>query len=256
MFLAYISGDYQSYFNLLSKDCRERLEFAAVDGHLSGRRFRTEGAGLDLSAVGVSAVEVTDFSGSSAIVVLILSGTSETFEESIPNAWIYEEGGWRDDGCSNITEAQGGLEGYGTDRNDPVPYGGVADINGWLMTVSWITPDDGDLVVELGGEPAAAGNQLFNVQLNPYYNGAKPSTTLGEDLAFAMANGSTVYGDEADCGSDDPAFVDAAIQVGPGDDIGFVLLCREVAAQDADGMLLKVTDLSSGTDYWFDLTPP
>jgi hypothetical protein len=37
---------------------------------------------------------------------------------------------------------------------------------------------------------------------------------------------------------------------------GLVFLCREVSSGDADGMLLRVTDLSSGTDYWFDLTQP
>ncbi len=256
MFLAYLSKDDQTYFNLLSQGCRERLQFAVVDNHLTGRRFRAEGAGIDLSTLGVSSVDITAFGGDSASVILVLSGTTELFEESIPNAWVYEEGGWHKDECSNITEAQGGLEGYGTDRNDPVPYGGVAEINGWLFTVSFIQPDAEDLVVELGGEPAAGGNQLFNIQLNPSYDGPEASTVLGEDLALAMMNGSTTYGDEADCGSEDSSFIDMSVQAGPGEGIGLVFLCWEVPAGDADGMLLRVTDLSSGTDYWFDLTQP
>ena len=254
MFLAYLTGDDQTYYNLLSRSCRERLEFAAVDDHLTGRRFRAAGADIDLAALGVESVQITDSSGDSASVILVLSGTSETFEESLPNDWVYEESGWHNDDCSNITEPQGGLAGYGTDRSDPVPHGGVTDINGWLFTVSYISPDDEELVVQLGGEPAAGGNQLFNIQLNPSYNGVEASTILGDDLAFAMVNGSTIYGDDADCGSDDAAFLDMSLQVGPGDDLGFPLLCREVSAAHADAMLLRVTDLSSGTEYWFDLS--
>ena len=256
MFLAYTSGDHQTYFNFLSRQCRESFEFAAVDAHLDGRRFRSGQAGIDITTLGVADVDISNFSGDSASVALNLSRTTETFEESIPNAWVYEESGWHKDECSNITPAQGGLEGYGTDRNEPIPYGGVADINGWLMTVSFIQPDDEDLIVELGGEPAAEGNQLFNIQLNPAYNGAEATTVLGEDLAFAMVNGSTVYGAEADCASADPAFLDMGIQASPGDDIGLPFLCREVAAEHAEGMLLRVTDLATGTEYWFDLAQP
>ena len=256
MFSAYLSGNYQTYFNLLSQSCRERLQFAAVDNHLSGRRLRAGAAGIDFSTLGVSSVEITGFSGDSANVTLVLAGTSEIFEESVANAWVYEEGGWHKDDCSNITEAQGGLGGYGTDRNDPIPHGGVADINGWLLALRGIVPDNEEFVVLWGGEPAADGNQLFTVGLNLGYDGANASTVLGEDLAFAMVNGSTIYGDEADCGSDDPTFLDLNVQSGPGDDIGFPQLCREVSASDAEGMLLRVTDLSSGTEYWFDLTQP
>lgn len=256
MFLAYTSADHQSYFDLLSKSCREHLGYSPVDNHLQGRRFRADGAGVDLSSLGVSSVEISDFTGDSASVVLVLSGTDETFEESVPNTWVYEEGGWHKDECSRITEAQGGLEGYGTDRDEPVPYGGVADINGWLITIPWIAPDDEVTIVELGGEPAADGSQLFNISISPYYNGAKASTTLGEDVAFAMVNGTTIYGDEAECGSDDPAFLDMGAQAGPGDDLGRPYMCRQVSPEHADGMLLRVTDLSSGTDYWFDLTQP
>lgn len=256
MFLAYLEADDQTYFNLLSRDCRERLEFAAVDNHLTGRRFRAEGAGINLSTLGVASVDVSAFSGNSASVILMLSGTSETFEESIRSAWVYEDGGWHRDECANISEPQGGLEGYGANRNEPVPYGGVADINGWLITVSWIDPDSEELIVELGGEPASEGNILFNIQLNPFYNGAETATVLGEDLAFAMVNGSTVYDDAADCASSDPAFLDLGIEVGPGEEIGLPFLCREVAAEHAAGTLLRVTDLATGTEYWFDLTPP
>lgn len=256
MFLAYLAADDQTYFNFLSRECRERLEFAAVGDHLSGRRFRGQNAGIDLSTLGVASVDVFDFSGDSASVALMLSGTTELFEESIPNEWVYEDGGWHRDDCANITEPQGGLEGYGTNRDDPVPYGGVADINGWLITVSWIDPDSEELIVELGGEPASEGNLLFNIQLNPSYNGAEATTVLGEDLAFAMVNGSTVYDDAADCASSDPAFLDLGIEAGPGEDIGLPFLCREVAAGHAASTLLRVTDLATGTEYWFDLTPP
>ena len=104
--------------------------------------------------------------------------------------------------------------------------------------------------------PAAGDNQLLNIQLNPSCDGPEASSVLREDLALAMVNGSTTYGDEADFGSEDPSFIDMSVQVGPGESIGLVFLCREVSAGDADGMLLRVTDLSSGTDYWFDLTQP
>ena len=155
MFLAFVSGDHQAYFNYLSRECRDRLQFASVDEHLKGRKLRANQAGIDVSVLGVDEVTVFDFTGSSALVSLTLAGTTEQFEESIANRWIHEDGGWHDDDCDNITPPRGGLEGFGTDRDNPVQYGGVADINGWLMTVSWITPDDEELVVELGGKPAA-----------------------------------------------------------------------------------------------------
>ena len=82
------------------------------------------------------------------------------------------------------------------------------------------------------------------------------TTVLGDDLAFAMVNGSTVYGEEADCAGTDPSFIDLSLQASPGDDIGLVFVCREVAESHAEGMLLRITDLSTNTDYWFDLTPP
>lgn len=255
MFVAFQDGDDQAYFNYLSARCRDELGFASVDDHLSGRRLRANGADIDIASLTVDSVEITGFTGDRAFVALDLGGTSELFEESVDAGWVYEDDGWHRDECANFTPPQGGLEGFGTDRNDPVGYGFVADIGGWLMTVSWITPNDEELVVELGGEPAADGNQLFNIQLNPYYNGSEESTVMGEDLAFAMVNGDTVYGDEADCAGTDPSFYDPTVEVGPGDDVGFIFLCREVAAEDADGMLLRVTDLSSGTDFWFDLTP-
>jgi hypothetical protein len=253
MFVAFVEFDDQSYFNFLSRQCRERLGFASVDDHLSGRRYRIDVADIELSSLGVASVEITDFSGSSATVSLVLSGTTEAFEESIPTRWIVEEGGWRRDECANISEPQGGLEGYGTDRDEPIPYGGVADINGWLMTVSYISADDEELVVELGGEPATDGSQLFNVQINPYFNGADASTVLTDDIGFAMVSGSTVYGDEASCAGTDPAF-ELDIEAAPGDDVGLLFVCREVDSGDADEMLLRMTDLATGTEYWFDLS--
>jgi hypothetical protein len=256
MFNAYLDWEHEVYFGLLSRACRERLGFSPVDSHLKGRRLRADGAGIDLSNIGVDEVEIDAFTGDFAFVTLVLWGTTELFEESVPNAWIYEEGGWRKDDCANITEAQGGLEGYGIDRDDPIPYGGVASMSGWLFTVREIHPDGREFVswfdVEL--EPAAVGHTLFVIELGGGYDGAELSTVIGEDLAFAMVNGSTVYGVEADCGTDDQLFLDLSVEAGPGDDIGYPLLCREVAAEHAVGMLLRITDLSTSFDYWFDLS--
>ena len=68
-----------------------------------------------------------------------------------------------------------------------------------------------------------------------------------------MVNGSTVYGDESDCASQDEFFLNLQTEVGPGGEVwGYV--CREIAAGDVTGMLLRMTDTASGTDYWFDLS--
>jgi hypothetical protein len=43
--------------------------------------------------------------------------------------------------CSDITEAQGRIDNQGTDRSEPVGYGFLADIEGWLTVVTWIEPN-------------------------------------------------------------------------------------------------------------------
>lgn len=255
-FMAFVTNDYQAYFNSLSRECREKLEYAAVEAHLQGRRFTAaEIGGIDLSDLGVGSAEISGLSGGTGNVILEITGTDELFREGTPQNWVFEEGEWHLDECSDIGEAQGGLEGQGVDRSDPLDHGAIADVNGWLVVVTFIEPNGESLVLEMGGDVAAEGNQLFNAQLSITYNGVESSVTIGEELGFAMVNGDTVYGDESSCELADSGgvFLDPTIQLGPGDSPAPPTICREVAIGDVEGLLLRVTHIPTGDNFWFDL---
>lgn len=253
-FEALLVKDDETYFDLMSNACRERLGFAAVAGHLDARHFRAGLDGVDLSLVSVADVLV-DNGGDMATVRLVIDGPSGVdVQETSPHTWIFEGDRWHMDDCADFSEAQGGLEGVGMDRNDPLPYGGVADVNGWLVALTYITPDAEDLIVETGGSPASSGNQLFTVQLNVGYNGAEPSVVYGDELAYAMVNDETVYGHEADCiDSGNTLYLDPATEVGPGEDVGLPNVCREISIEHATGLMLRVTHTPTGGEWWFSL---
>lgn len=251
-FEAFVAKDGETWFAMLSRACRERLGFAAADSHIDGRHFRAGLNGIDVTALSVADVAVSG-GGSEADVTLSIDGTTETFREALPQRWIFEDGGWHLDDCADVGESQGGLEGFGMDRNNPAALGGVVDVNGWLLALTHVEPDGEDLVVELGGEPATEGNQHFYVQINLSYNGAEPSLIVGDELTFAMVSGETVYGDDASCGSDDPSFYDPSAEFQPGPSGGLYLVCREVAAGDVADLLLQITHVPTGGNWWFRL---
>jgi hypothetical protein len=253
-FEAFLTRDDETYFDLLSGSCRDRLGFAAVTGHLDSRHFRAGLDGVEMSALSLADVLV-EGGGSTATVRLVIDGPSgELFREAQPQAWIYEDGSWHMDDCGDFREAQGGLEGVGMDRNQPLPYGGVADVNGWLVALVYVGPDDEAFVVETGGSPAGDGNQLFVAGLTVDYNGGEASMVYGDELGFAMVNGDAVYEDEPGCvGSENSLYVDPATEVGPGETVGRPYICREVQPDHATGMLLRVTHLPTGDEWWFSL---
>lgn len=253
-FEALLVKDDEIYFDLLSNACRERLGFAAVAGHLDGRHFRAGLDGVDMSLLSVADVLV-DGGRDTATVRLVIDGPNgDKFQETFPHQWIYQDGRWLMDDCADFSEAQGGLEGVGMDRNDPLQYGGVADVYGWLVALTFLTPDAEDLIVETGGSPASEGSQLFTAQLNVGYNGAEPSIVYGDELAYAFVHGDTVYGDEADCiEPDNTLYVDPATEVGPGEDVGIPNVCREISTGHATGLLLRVTHIPTGGEWWFSL---
>ena len=253
-FDSFLARDDETYFELLSATCRERLGFAAVVGHLDGRHFTAGLDGVDMTALSVSDV-VIEGGGDTARVNLVIDGPSgEQFREVLPHTWLFEDGGWHMDDCADFREAQGGLEGVGTDRNEPLPLGGVADVKGWLVALTSVTSDGEDFIVETGGSPAAEGNQLFTAQISITYNGSEPSIVVGDELAVSMVNGDTVYGDEADCGTTDHnLYLDPATSVGPGELAGNPIICREVVAEHSSGLLLRVKHIPTGGEWWFSL---
>ncbi|MFV1961648.1 MAG: hypothetical protein ACC658_07415 [Acidimicrobiia bacterium] len=251
-FAAFVNDDDLAYFDSLSIRCRETLGFTAVEDHLLGRRISADSAGMDLSVLSASQVEVDGFSGVSGEVTLTIAGTDEIFEEGLPQLWVFEEGEWYLDECSDITGPQGGLEGLGTDGSDAIAIGGIGDLNGWLVfTRGGEALEESDLI-ELGGvDPAAKGNRLFTASVNLTYNGADASVTVGDQLGFAIVSGATVYGDETSCDSTFYGF-DLTEEISPGDDaVGIV--CREVAAEHG-GFLLRITHLPTGDTIWFELS--
>jgi hypothetical protein len=253
-FDAFLSRDDDAYFESLSRECRDRLGFGAVVGHLDGRRFTAELDGVDLAELSVDDVMV-EGGGNAATVSLVIDGPSgDQFRETLPHQWLYEDDGWRMDDCADFSESQGGLEGQGMDRSQPLPLGGVADVNGWLVSLGFIDADGEDVIVETGGTPASEGNQLFTAQVGISYNGAETSIVVGDELAFAMVNGDTVYGPESDCATTgDNLYMDPGTEVGPGETAGNPIICREVSSDHATGLLLQVTHLPSGDVWWFAL---
>ena len=254
-FTAFLGGDDQAFFDLLSRECRESLGFAAVESYLIGRRTRAERVGgIDLSQVAIADLLISDFTGSDAEVRLELSGTSEPFRESEMHTWIFEEGGWRLDDCSDIRLSPNDLEGQGTDRNDPLGLGAVAEIGGWFVSLSHVDQDFEAVMSPGEVEPAAEGHRLVSAQFLVGYNGAEPSVVIGEHLSFAIVSASNVYGDEVACQSNLPGLLyDPLMEATPGEDLPRPLVCREIPISDLAGLLARVTHTPTGTDYWFDL---
>jgi hypothetical protein len=259
-FLAFLSGDDESYFNLLSRSCREEHGFAAVASYLVSRRFRaTQGGGVDLGALSVASVATSDFSGGSAQVSLAIDGTAEQFRESQPQAWVFEDDGWHQDECADVREGQGGLSGdEGTDRSNPLEMGALADVGDWYVSLAYFTPDFESTMSEGEVEPAPEGHVLVAAQVLVGYNGAEPSVVIGEHLAFAIVSPSVVYGDAVACVSleYDDLFNDRQMEAAPGQDLPRPLICRAVPVTELSDLLLRVTDVPSGTEYWFDLVAP
>lgn len=255
-FEALLHAEYQQYFLGLSRECREEFGYASVESRLVERRTRaTRLGGIDLSAVSVTGVTIENFRGGSADVTLTITGTGGgEFQEVLARPWIAEEGRWRMADCSDVRAGQGFREGYGRDRDDPIPFGGIAGLLPWFVVVTFLDDDAEDLVLETpGNEPATAGQQYFALQLSITYNGAEPAVILGDELAFAMVSGSTVYGDDAGCG-EIVAALDLSAEYEPGVDAAPGLFCREVDEDDVDDLLLRMTHLATGEEYWFALS--
>jgi hypothetical protein len=253
-FEAFLAGDDGTYFQLLSRSCREQFGLAAVSGHLDGRRFNANLGDVDLSALAVESANVTVTGGDTHVTLSISGEGGDQFQEVIPHRWIFEEDGWRMDDCGEFQEAQGGLAGVGMDRNDPLPYGGVADVNGWLISYIYIDRDAEALVVELGGEPAAGGKVYVVAQVGVYYDGAEPSIVVGDELEFAMLNGDVVFGEESSCETTDHnLYMDPATSVAPGETAGNPFICREMSPDQVSGLQLRVTHKPTGDQWWFDL---
>lgn len=255
-FAAFLDGDYGTYFDLLSRQCREQHGFAAVESYLAGRRSRAvDLGGVDLSAVTVSDVTVAAFTGADAQVSLVLAGTPEPFFESQPRRWIFEEGGWHLADCSDIRGSQNSLGARGTDPSEPLGLGDVVDVSGWFVSLADVQPDFESVVSEGEVVPADDGNQLVSAQMLVTYNGAEPSVIIGEHLAFDMvAAGTTVFGDEAACVSElEGLFFDSTMEAQPGANLPRPLICREVPAEVVDSLLLRLTHTPSGEEYWFEL---
>ena len=256
-FEAFLTADDEGYFNLLSRSCREEHGFAALESYLVGRRSRaTQGGGIDLGALSVASVQMSDLTGDGAQVSLVIEGTSEQFREGQPQAWVFEDGGWRLDECSDVREGQGGLTGEeGTDRSNPLELGAVANVGDWFVSLAYVALDFESTLNPGEVEPAPDGNQLAAAQVLVNYNGAEPSVAIGDHLDFAIVSPSTVYGDEAACVSSElpDLFYDPQLEAAPGENLPRPLICRVVPDAELGELLLRVTHVPTGQEYWFDL---
>jgi hypothetical protein len=253
-FEALLEDEAGVYFALLSRECREELGMAAVEGNLVDRRSRASTDGVDLSALSVAEVSI-EGGGSEATVSLDIAGPGGAqFRETLPHRWVFEEGGWHMDDCSDFRESQGGLAGVGMDRDDPMALGGVGDVNGWLVSLTYVDTDAEDFVVEFGGRPASEGSQYVSVQVGFNYNGAEPSITVGDELEFAMVSGETVYGGESACETTETGvYFDPTVTLTPGESTANPSVCRQVASEDVTSLLLRVTHIPTGDQWWWRL---
>lgn len=251
-FEAYLNGDDEGYFGFLATDCRDSAGFALVSGHLDSRRYNADINDVDLGALSVASVTITDFTGSTATVALVIDGPSgDQFWEAQPLPWIHEADGWRYVGCDEFS-GQGGLGSgdEGSSADNPLGVGFIGEPANWFVVTYYITPNFNDIVLETAGnsEPAA-GNVYFAVQLSFTYDGPNASAVLGDDLGFRLEAGGATYSGANTCGSyaQEPELDYTAA---PGDQTYFTL-CWEIPTDGVDSALVVVTDLGAGTDWWF-----
>jgi hypothetical protein len=251
-FAVFQSADDQAYFDIFSRECRETLGFPAIESYLDGRRFNIDLGGIDLNTLSAGEVTIDDFDGSSADVSLEIEGTTERFRENLPTEWLYEEGAWRIADCSDIRPAANDLSAEGTDPDDALEYGFIADLEGWLINQTWANLDDEEIVVEFGGDPAPDGSRLVTTGVGLTYTGPESSIRLTDELAFALVNGSTVYGEEASCETEGYGTAPVAAEpIVPGDSLAPAVVCRVVPESDLEGLLLRVTHVPTGGERWF-----
>ena len=247
-FEAFLAADDQTYFQAVVRSCREEVGFSGVFERNKGRRFFAQQNGdITLSAVTVRDVVVENFTGSSADVSLVLDGTGDaTFKETLPHRWAVDEGAWRSEDCDDFLR---GNDMGDSSRDDPLGSGFIADLSGWLIVVRYVYPDGEFVFEEPAKGPPADGNQYFVVDLAADYNGAEVSSVPSEAFVFTFVSGGTEYGEDASCGPV-PGEFDRDIAYGPGEQ-AFGFLCREVDADDADSLLLRIEARDGSGDAWF-----
>ena len=223
-----------------------------MSGHLQSRRFNAGLNDVDLGALSVADVSITDFTGSSATVALVIDGPSgDQFYEAQPVPWIHETDGWKYDGCDEFS-GQGGL-GEGSEGSGPDNALGIGFIGqpaDWLVAATYVSTDFSDFVAEdPGNPPPGAGNVYFGVQMSFTYDGPKASTVFGDDMGFRMVANGTTYDDANGCGSyaQQPEY---DLTAAPGDEVLFTF-CWEIPKDAVDSAFVVVTDLGAGTDWWF-----
>ena len=251
-FATFQAADDQAYYDTFSRECREDLGFPAIESYLDGRRFNIDLGGIDLSALSVGEVTIDGFDGSSADVSLEIQGTTEQFREGIPTRWVHEEGAWRLADCSDVRPAANDLSAEGTDPDAALEYGFIAEVEGWLINQTWANLDDEEIVVEFGGDPAPEGSRLVTTGVGLTYIGPESSIQLNDELAFALVSGSTVYGEEASCETEEYGTAPVAAEpIAPGASLAPAVVCRVVPEGDLEGLLLRVTHVPTGGERWF-----
>jgi hypothetical protein len=251
LFAAFQARDDDAYFSLLSDACRSSAGFGMVSEANNSRHFNIDVANFDLSQVSVSDVQISDFDGANANVVLVLDGTEgNQFLENLPNPWVYEGGSWHWADCSPFEASGGGAGGLGgSGPDDPIGVGMVPTIADWYVYSSYLNPDATAEVTSEGVPAPPAGSVYFNWSVVVQYDGPNASEAVSDDLAFRLVAGDTTYGPDQACpgyfGEFDLDFVAAPGDQQPGS------FCRAVATEDVGSLFLVVTDKTTGQDYWF-----
>ena len=82
--------------------------------------------------------------------------------------------------------------------------------------------------------------------------GPESSVQLNDELEFALVNGSTVYGEEASCETEEYGTAPVAAEpIAPGESLAPAVVCRVIPESELEELLLRVTHVPTGGERWF-----
>ena len=181
-------------------------------------------------------------------------------DDDDPDRWVFEEGNWwyvpdacdsglADEGNDNLSEVE-------TSRDDPVPIGKVANLNGnWEVRVVTTVPDATEAILAENQfkDPPEPEHQYFMVTVEAAYQGLESDEFDGSFRLRAVGASSVAYSTfENSCGVIPNQLPDP--ELFPGGTIeGNV--CWDILSSDASSLVMYDDPFESSGRTWFALQP-